>query len=273
MDQTIKLEVGQTSASLKPKNKSSLCRAIRHFVTACAVDVSQPVLVIGGGEDDIQMLTACGFDKIVLTNLELTGSAIDAENIDLPDDSYPLVFAHAVIHHCRCPQKAVGEMVRVAQKNVFFVEPNDSWALRLLVRLRLSFPYEIAAVADNGYTHGGMRNGPIPNYIYRWTEHELRKSVFAYHPERRFDIHAYPYWDFYANERELLLRKESRVADLAKKLGPRNLLDLLHFSQTCFNAFTPLRLQGNKFFGAISKRGMQPWISSENGTHRLKRGS
>jgi SAM-dependent methyltransferase len=259
-------------ANLKPKNKSCLTEAIRHFVRACSVDVSQPVLVVGGGEDDTQMLSACGFEKIVLTNLNASGLAIDVENIELPDDSYPLVFAHAVIHHCRAPQKAVGEMVRVAQNNVFFVEPNDSWALRLLVRLKLSFPYEIAAVADNGYTTGGMRNGPIPNYIYRWTERELRKAVFAYHPERQFDIHAYPYWDFYANERELLLRKESRIADLAKKLGPRNLLDILHFSQAWLNAFTPLRLQGNKFFAAITKKHLQPWITSdENGAHRLKR--
>jgi SAM-dependent methyltransferase len=273
MDEVIIPEVSHTTANLKPKDKSCLFRAIRHFVSAYGVDLTQPVLVIGGSEHDRQILSACGFEKIVLTNVEASGLAIDAENMDLPDDSYPFVFAHAVLHHCRCPQKAVGEMVRVSQKHVFFVEPNDSWVLRLLVRLRLSFPYEIAAVADNGYTNGGLRNGPIPNYIYRWTQRELRKSVFAYHPERQFNIRAYPYWDFYANERELLLRKESRVAELAKKVGPRNLLDLLHFSQTWFNAFTPLRLQGNKFFGVISKGGLQTWITSENGTHGLKKWS
>ena len=271
MDQAIKIEVSRANANLRPKDKSCLFRIIRHFVSVCGVDTSQPVLVVGGSQDDTEILSACGFETIVLTNLDASSLPIDAENIDLPDDSYPLVFAHAVLHHCRCPQKAVGEMVRVSQNNVFFIEPNDSWTLRLLVRLRLSFPYEIAAVVDNEYVNGGMRNGPIPNYIYRWTERELQKSVLAYHPERRFDIHAYPYWDFYANERELLLRKESRVAELAKKVGPRNLLNLLHVSQACFNAFTPLRSQGNKLFGAISKRDLQTWITSENGTYRLKK--
>jgi SAM-dependent methyltransferase len=266
-----KSEVAYTSANLKPKDKSCLFRAIKQFVEASSVNLTEPLLVIGGSDHDRQLLQECGFERIVLSNFDASGLAIDAESMDLPDDSYPLVFAHAVLHHCRCPQKAIGEMVRVSQKHVFFVEPNDSWTLRLLVRLRLSFPYEIAAVADNGYSSGGMRNGPIPNYIYRWTERDLRKSVCAYHPERQFDIRAYPYWDFYANERELLLRKESRVAALAEKLGPRNLLDLLHFSQKCLNALAPLRLQGNKFFAVVSKGDLHSWIASENGTHRLKK--
>lgn len=273
MSYATQLESTSSSAAVSVKDKSCLLRIIRHYMNVCEVDVTQPVLVVGGGEDDLQILSACGFDQIVLTNLDAAGLGVDAENISVPDDTYHLVFAHAVLHHCRCPQRAVGEMVRVSKKHVFFVEPNESWALRLLVRLRLSFPYEIAAVADNGYTNGGMRNGPIPNYIYRWTEPELRKSVFAYHPERQFEIHSYPYWDFYANERELLLRKESRVAEVAKKLGPRNLLSVLHFSQVLFNRFTPLRSQGNKFFGAISKRDLQPWIYCENGIHRLRKWS
>jgi hypothetical protein len=57
-------------------------------------------------------------------------------------------------------------MVRVARRHVFFLEPNDSWALRLLVRFNLSFPYELAAVAAHEFVEGRMRNGPIPNFIY-----------------------------------------------------------------------------------------------------------
>jgi hypothetical protein len=267
----IQLQRTDTKAVASSKDKSCLLRILRHYVDVYNVDVTQPVLVIGGGPEDLQILSACGFDQIVLTNIDSPESALDAENIAMPDDTYPLVFAHAVLHHCRCPQKAVGEMVRVAKKTVFFIEPNESWALRLLVRMSLSFPYEIAAVADNGYINGGMRNGPIPNYIYRWSERELRKSVFAYHPERLFDIHAHAYWDFYANERELLLREESRVAELARTVGPHNLLALLHFVQRLFNGFGPLRAQGNKFFAAITKKDLQPWITSENGIHLLKR--
>ncbi|HLJ42290.1 MAG TPA: methyltransferase domain-containing protein [Candidatus Acidoferrales bacterium] len=190
---------------------------------------------------------------------------LDAENIALPDNSYPVVFAHAVLHHCRSPQKALGEMVRVSQKHVFFVEPNDSWALRMLVRLGFSFPYELAAVAAHEYTRGGMRNGPIPNYIYRWTGHEARKSVFAYHPELRLRVRAHPYWDFYVNECELLKRKETRVAELARKMGTRNFIHSLHLAQKLLNLLPPLRMQGNKFFCAISKGNLHPWIQDRDG--------
>lgn len=270
MPDVMQVPSAESRATRSPKDKSCLLRVIRDYLEASSVDRSQPVLVIGGGQEDHNILSACGFERIVLSNIDATGMDLDAENIALPDESYPAVF-HAVLHHCRSPHKAVGEMVRVSQKHVFFVEPNDSWSLRLLVRMGFSFQYELAAVADNGYTRAGMRNGPVPNFIYRWTEHEVEKCVSAYHPERRICIRAHPYWDFYVNEEELLLRKESRVAALAEKLGPRNLVTLLHFGQTFLNVLPQLRSQGNKFFCAISKRGLQPWIEVRDGKYQLKK--
>jgi hypothetical protein len=262
---TVVGEVGGTS-----KDKSCLLRVMRHHLDACGVDRSLSVLVIGGGREDVNILSACGFESIVLSNIDSSGINLDAENISLPDSSYPIVFSHAVLHHCRSPHKAVGEMVRVAQKHVFFLEPNDSWCLRMLVRLGFSFPYEIFAVADNGGTCAGMRNGPIPNFIYRWTGHEVEKCVAAYQPERRMRIRAYQYWDFYVNEEELLLRKETRVAALAQRLGPRNLMRVLRLGQAALNLVPPVRSQGNKFFCSISKGELQPWIEGCDGHYRLK---
>ena len=164
-------------------------------------------------------------------------------------------------------------MVRVSQKHTFFLEPNDSWALRLLVSLGYSFPYELAAVAGNGYTRGGMRNGPVPNYIYRWTRRAVESSVFAYHPERQFQVRAHPYWDFYVAEQDLLFRTESRVASLAKKVGPGTFITLLRFTQRILNVLSPLRSQGNKIFCAISKGELQPWIEIRDGQYGLKRRS
>jgi SAM-dependent methyltransferase len=255
---------------LTPKDKSCLLSVIQRCLDECKVDRSEPVLVLGGAQEDQEILTACGFDQIVLSNLNACGTVLDAEDISLPDDSYPVVFAHAVLHHCRSPHKALGEMVRVSQKHVFFLEPNDSWFLRLLVRFRISFPYEIAAVVDNGYTRGGMRNGPIPNYIYRLTGREVEKSVSAYQPERQFRVRPYGYWDFYVNEHDLLARKETRQAALARQLGPRNFLTLLRLSQILLNLVPMVRSQGNKFFCAVSKRDLQPWIEGRNGEYHLK---
>jgi SAM-dependent methyltransferase len=271
MSEAANLPVAENIIKGASKDKSCLLNVISRYLKAHGVDTSQPVLALGAGQEDLEILNACGFKQIVLSNLETAGLALDAENISLPDNSYPVVFAHAVLHHCRCPHKAVGEMARVAQRHVLFIEPNDSWALRFLVRKGLSFPYELSAVAAQQYLRGGLRDGPIPNYIYRWTGREVAKCVAAYHPERQFDISAHPFWDFYVNEYELLSRRESRVAPLAQKLGPRNLINLLHLGQAIFNLLPQLRSQGNKFFCAISKRELQPWIETREGRHYLKK--
>jgi hypothetical protein len=273
MNETIPLEVGDDGLLQTPKKKSCLLKVIRQYLEICEVDLNEPVLVLGGGQEDMEILTACGFTKIVMSNIRTAGMSLDVENIALPDDSYPVVFAHAVLHHCRCPQRAVGEMVRVSQKHAFFLEPNDSWALRTLVRLGYSFPYEIAAVAGNGYTRGGMRNGPVPNYIYRWTKETVKSSVFAYHPERQFQVRTHPYWDFYVAEQDLLFRTESRVASLAKKLGPRTFIRLLHFAQAILNVLPLSRSQGNKIFCGISKGELQPWIEIRDGQYGLRKRS
>jgi hypothetical protein len=253
------------------KDKSRLLRVIEFHLRACGVDRTEPVLVLGGGQEDLEILSACGFSRIVLSNVAGTETILDAEKIDLPDNSYPSVFAHAVLHHCRSPQKALGEMVRVAQKHVLFMEPNDCGALRMLVRLGVSFPYEIAAVVNNGYSAGGVRNGPVPNYIYRWTEREVIKSVLAYHPERRFEVRSQSYWDFYANEEELLARKETKVSAWASRVGPQNFITLLRLAQLLLSITPGLRSQGNKFFCTISKQDLQPWIEVREDQYCMKR--
>ena len=271
MSEVVGLPAVENKIQGKPKDKSCLLSVIDRYLKVCDVDRSQPVLVLGGGQEDLDILNALGFKQIVLSNLETAGLALDAEDIALPDDSYSTVFAHAILHHCRSPHKAVGEMIRVSQQHVFFIEPNDSSALRLLVRGGFSFPYEIAAVASQQYLQGGLRDGPTPNYIYRWTGHEVTKCAAAYHPERQFDVRAHPFWDFYVNEYELLSRKESRVGMLAQKLGPKNLINILHFGQAILNLIPPLRAQGNKFFCAISKKDLQPWIEMRNGQYWSKK--
>ena len=270
MPEAVDFPVAENAIQGAPKDKSCLLRVIRRHLKICGIDTSQPVLALGGGTEDLEILSACGFSQIVLSNLSTAGLALDAEDIALPDNSYPVVFAHAVLHHCRSPHKALGEMARVARRHLLFVEPNDSWSLRLLVRSGFSFPYELAAVAAGECLRGGLRDGPIPNYIYRWTGREAAKCLAAYHPERQFSIRAHPYWDFYVNEHELLVRKESHVAALARILGPGNLIRLLHLGQAVLNVLPPSRAQGNKFFCAISKGDLQPWIEARENSYCLR---
>ncbi|HWR13796.1 MAG TPA: methyltransferase domain-containing protein [Terriglobales bacterium] len=267
----------ETETSLAPpssssKDKRQLLRVLRNYVQRAGIQRSDSILVVGGGEDDIQMLTALGLTNFVISNLAESGADLDAENIALPDNSYDVVFAHAVLHHCRSPHKAVGEMLRVARKNVMFVEPNDSLFMRTLVRSGFSFPYEVAAVMANEYIRGGVRDTCIPNYLYRWNLPELQKTAASAMPEHRLFCYGSGYWDFYVNERELGYRKGTRIGKITNLIGARNFIRLLHFSQRMLNVFPPIRHQGNKFFGGIQKSpDLQPWLVREEDRVRFNR--
>jgi SAM-dependent methyltransferase len=55
---------------------------------------------------------------------------IDAENLDLPDESYELVYLWEVLHHLKDPAQAVREMSRVSSRYVVIFEPNRANVLQ-----------------------------------------------------------------------------------------------------------------------------------------------
>src|SRR5258708_40344762 len=120
MAESAELQAVEISTPRTPKDKSCLLEVIGRYWKACAVDRSQPVLVLGGEQEDIDILTACGFEKIVLSNLDAAGMALDGGKIALAGGSYPGGFARAVLPHFRCSQKAVGGMGRVSPPHAFF---------------------------------------------------------------------------------------------------------------------------------------------------------
>ncbi len=124
------------------------------------LDLLSDVLVVGGSAEDGRTLHKIGFTRVTVSNLldprpseqadlddaEMRTVKVDAEAMELADNSYDLVLAHEVLHHCRSPHKALLEMLRVSRRHVILLEPNNSLAMRLLVKLRFSFPYELPAV-------------------------------------------------------------------------------------------------------------------------------
>ena len=244
------------------------------------MSLDQRVLIVGGSAADEQTLRQVGFKNIVNSNLptdmDRLGAhdsapgtehiPLDAENINLPDDSFDLVFASEVLHHCNSPHRAVCEMLRVSRRYVLFLEPNDSLAMRALVRMNFSFPYELPAVIDHDYRSGGLRDSHIPNYIYRWTGHEVLKTVSSCIPERIFSVHPHPYWDFSVTKEDLELRKATHIGSITSVLGAGNFIALLRLAQLVLNLIRPLRRQGNKFFCYIVKtQDLKPWMAREDG--------
>ncbi len=268
----------RTAGSEKSRDQF-LAVLLRHLKT-CHIDTNEKLLVIGGSWQDVELLISAGFKDITLSNFqpELEESAllslqvkvrlltIDAEQIDLPDGSFDCVFAHEVLHHCRSPHRALCEMLRVASKHIVLLEPNDSLSMRALTWAGFSFPYEIFSVVYHGNEAGGVRDSCVPNFIYRWSADEVRKTVSSYLAEYLFLVHAYPYWDFNVDEKELSIRKETRIHAITSIMGAKNFLVVLRALQIVLNSIPILRLQGNKFFCCVEKtEHLRPWLAAGDG--------
>jgi SAM-dependent methyltransferase len=150
------------------------------------------VLVCGAGSLDKDVFENLGFENVTISNLDLRAKSEDfipfkwsfqnAESLSFDDGSFDYVVIHAAIHHASVPHKVLTEMYRVAKKGVLAFESRDSLLMRFLEKFQLTQIYEHAAVYYNDCKYGGMNNTEIPNFVYRWTEREVEKTIQTYAP-------------------------------------------------------------------------------------------
>ncbi|MDO8389793.1 MAG: methyltransferase domain-containing protein [Actinomycetota bacterium] len=240
---------------------------LQRLVAEGRLDLAARTLVVAGGDTDRRTLLHVGFTDVVVSNLDDRDSApdmspyawmhLDAEDLDLPDGSFSQAVVHAGLHHCRSPHRALLEMHRVARDSIVVFEARDNRLMRLARQLGFTGDYELDAVVVQGGTHGGMRNGPVPNYVYRWTEREFTKVLASYDPS---GVVAARY--FYG------LRLPLERLRLAGSRGKLLLVGL---------ATLPLRVlvrvaprQGNEFaMWAATRRAPWPWVRVVDGAPQL----
>jgi ubiquinone/menaquinone biosynthesis C-methylase UbiE len=226
------------------------------------------VLVVAGGLTDRACLLEAGFSNVIISNLdEHEGAAeyrpfrwmcLDAERIALGDASFDWVIVHAGLHHLSVPAAGVCEMFRVARKGILCFEARDSWAMQLAKRTGLTADYELEPAFLSGGKFGGYRNGPIPNYVYRWTEREFEKVVKSYHPAYHVDFKYFyglqvPLQRF-AMARSRIFRSAGRLLNGISKLFPYL-----------------LPRQGNQFaMIAVKTNVLQPWLIMEDGNLQFR---
>jgi SAM-dependent methyltransferase len=209
------------------------------------------VVVVGGGELDRLVLADNGFGDVTLSNLDpAQGHVEDAEALSYPDGTFDFGIVSAALHHCRSPHKALLELYRVSGVGVLALEARDSALMRLAVRLKIAEEFELTVVAMQDFSSGGVRNSAVPNYVYRWTEREVEKTIRAAAPERR---HRFVWF------RDLELPVSSLEA--SGKSAWRHAEWPLRALVKVFPS------QANLFAFLVLKDALQPWMQTESEPH------
>jgi SAM-dependent methyltransferase len=236
----------------------------RQTIARWIPDRQATILVVGGGSNDRQVFESLGFARVTLTNVdsvvertagnEATLAAADAEELPYADDSFDYAVVHAVLHHCKSPHRALLELYRVASTAAIFFESRDSLSMRLVERVGLGNNYELSAVEANSGRAGGLRDTAVPNYVYRWTEREVEKTIASYAPHVK---HVFAYAHGFGTP----------CQSNARTGGGINLKRLLLVAYRIFVLLFPS--QQNLFACRIDKptipKDLQPWIRVENG--------
>ncbi|MEJ2866399.1 methyltransferase domain-containing protein [Actinomycetospora sp. OC33-EN08] len=227
------------------------------------------MLVQFAGEFDRQVTERLGLRRATFVNLapdspssRLDADALrgDAHTMDVADGAFDHVIGHAGLHHCSRPHQALYEMYRIARRTVVSVENQDSPLMRLACSVGLAGVYEHEAVADGGGSTGGVDGTGVPNHVYRWTRHEVRKTIRTFDPGRSVPIEFHAHWligtdrALTSGMRALLGEKDSRQS------APR----ILAGNAINRGLNSVARRQGN-IFGFVVRKDLarnQPWIAS-----------
>jgi ubiquinone/menaquinone biosynthesis C-methylase UbiE len=237
-------------------------RVLEQLLERQVLRTDMSVLVACGGGPDRDTLSAAGFRDVTITNVDDAGddgalapfrwARQDAEALSYEDGSFDVAVVAAGLHHCRSPHRALLELYRVARVALVALESRDSALMRFAVRVGAVDEYELGAVAAHGLRAGGVASSPIPNYVYRWTEREVEKTIASYAPHARHRFH----W-FREFELPNVLLETDR--------GPR--ARLLRAARPVVTGVTRLLpSQANLFAFAVEKPrlpdDLQPWMAS-----------
>ncbi len=203
-------------------------RTLERLLEQGIVSRESSILVVAGGDADREALAQVGFTDVTISNIDDNGHADryapfrwaqqDVEQLDLADGSVDFVIVCAGLHHCASPHRALLEMLRVARIGVMAIESYDSFLMRIAVRVGAAEDYEISAVAAHDYAYGGVRNTAVPNYVYRWTDREIEKTVASAAPQAP---HRFLYFRQLEIPASVLARRYNPVWAIAMRvLGP-----------------------------------------------------
>jgi ubiquinone/menaquinone biosynthesis C-methylase UbiE len=225
-------------------------------------DKNSSILVIGAQLADKVAFYSAGFTNVLLSGYDERKLAYEPyewvkENgmsLSFDEKTFDYVVTHNVLHHMSSPHKGLTEMYRVAKKGVLVFESRDSFIMQVAERFELTQKYEVAGC----YETSGVDGTNVPNFIFRWTEREIEKTINTFSPafKHRF---VYRYWSIYPDGPDL---------SSFKKI-------ILNFIRPFYFLFTKLfSKQQNGFAFFIEKptdnSTLNPWLYFDNNKLRLE---
>jgi ubiquinone/menaquinone biosynthesis C-methylase UbiE len=169
-------------------------RVLSRLLEDGSISQTDSILVVCGGLNDAQALKNQGFSNAIISNLSANWKEVsepypwaleNAEHLSFPDKAFDWCFVHAGLHHCFSPHRGLLEMYRVARKGVLVIEARDSLLMRLAVQLGFTVDYELEGFVNADFVAGETESTGVPNYVYRWTEREVVKTIESAQPHRK----------------------------------------------------------------------------------------
>jgi SAM-dependent methyltransferase len=160
-------------------------------------DKNASILVVAGGKNDVFMLRTLGYTKAVITNITpstdfdvtpYTYQKEDATKLSFADNSFDYVIVSAALHHLHSPHAGLLEVYRVAKKGALVFEATDNLLMKIMIKMGIAEEYEHSSVKRRNHESGGINNTEVPNYVYRWTKHELIKTLQSYAPHVKHTV-------------------------------------------------------------------------------------
>lgn len=257
-----------TSQVVEP-GASTFARLLRKHLQSGAIRREDAILVQFAGTFDEQVCAELELGNCTFLNIapdspssNIGGIPTDAHHMPYESASFDHVIGHSGLHHCSRPHEALHEMYRVARKTVLFVENQDSMFMRLATRAGVVSWHELPAVIAGDYTSGGVDGTGVPNFVYRWTRRELRKTVASFDPAYEVPIEFHSEWNLGSG------RVSSQVLQRKLHLGDERAERLLTTGQHWLNA---LAARGGNIFAATIRKDLarlHPWMESPT---RMKR--
>lgn len=229
------------------------------------------ILVVCGGNLDRVTLLEAGFSNVVISNLAphndheeyspFVWQYQNAEQLESDDESFDVAIVHSGLHHCYNPNQGLAELCRVSKKMVIMFEPYDTWITRLGAVLGYGQQYEDTAVHENNGLRGGVANTEIPNYVYRYSDSEVRKFARAFMPYGESPIRIYRALRINVGRFKKLKNPLYRIS--FKLAYP--ILRGLSVIIPCFNNNCSFAIQ------KPSAKDYHPWITEIQGVPRVNR--